>query len=156
MQSITETSIDDVVLNSTTDVPTNTGEIVKPSEIVPADIRPEYTFMECAENLYNYIKKVHTEKITPMNVVVIATELIQAVEKYKNLTGIQKKTMVLSVVKNIVNAQMDTVEDKRAMDIIIDMTLPMVIDGLVSAINGGLKFDKEKMKSFFRKFMCCC
>jgi len=42
--------------------------------------------------------------------------------------------------------------DKMAINVIIDSTLPTVIDGLVDAINGGMKFDKESIK---KKFLCC-
>jgi hypothetical protein len=63
--------------------------------------------------------------------------------------------VVINVIKKLVNTQFNTDEDKQAMNIIIDLTLPTVIDGLISAINGDIKFNKEKVKSFFKKYFCC-
>jgi len=113
------------------------------------------TFINIIEHLYNYAKSIYTTKITPSNVVMITTEIIQTVEKYNNLTGVQKKMIVINVVKKLVNSQNNTDEDKQAINLVIDLTLPTVIDGLISAINGDLKFDKEKVTSFFRKICCC-
>ena len=134
----------------------NNTEIVPVSELtVKVEVKPENVLIDCVEYLYNHLKSIHSEKITPANVVLLAMETIQLVEKYKELTGHQKKTMVISVVKKLVNTQFDTEEDKRAMNLIIDLTLPTVVDNLVNAINGNIKFDKEKAKSFFKKYLCC-
>jgi hypothetical protein len=43
-------------------------------------------------------------------------------------------------------------QDRLALNIIIDSTLPTVINGLIDAINGEMKFDKESIK---KKFLCC-
>jgi len=116
---------------------------------------PENILIDTVEHLYNYVKSVNISKITPSNIVIITTEIIQLVEKYNNLTGIQKKMVVINVIKKLVNTQFDTDEDKKAMNIIIDLTLPSIIDNLISAINGDFKFNKEKVNSFFKK-LCCC
>ena len=116
---------------------------------------PENILIDTVEHLYNYAKSVHTSKITPSNIIIITTEIIQTVEKYNNLTGVQKKMVVINVIKKLVNTQFDTDEDKKAMNIIIDLTLPSIIDNLISAINGDFKFNKEKVNSFFKK-LCCC
>lgn len=108
------------------------------------------------EYIYQHVANIHKEKITPANIVLIAAESIQLAEKCGDLTGNQKKTLVINVVKRLVNSQFDTDEDKNAMNLIIDFTLPSVIDNLVSAINGDLKFNKEKVQSFFSKCFCCC
>lgn len=135
---------------------TNNTEIVSVSEqTMKVEVKPENVLIDLVEYLYHHLKSIHSEKITPTNVILLATETIQLVEKYKELTGHQKKTMVICVVKKLVNAQFDTEEDKRAMILIIDLTLPTVIDNLINAINGNLKFDKEKAKSFFKKYLCC-
>ena len=42
--------------------------------------------------------------------------------------------------------------DKIAINVIIDSTLPTVIDNLILAINGRMKFDKESIK---KKYLCC-
>jgi hypothetical protein len=120
------------------------------------EVKPENVLIDGIEHLYCYIKTVHDKKITPLNVVVIATELMQIVEKYNNLTGVQKKMLVINVIKKVVNNQVDSPEEKAAINLIIDVTLPIVIDNLVSAMNGTLTFNKEKAISFFKKIFFCC
>lgn len=128
-----------------------TGEIE-----LKIEVKPENVLIDGVEHLYSYMKIVHTAKITPTNVVVIATELMQIVEKYKELTGPQKKMLVINVIKRVVNNQVDTQEIRTTLNTIIDFTLPIVIDNLVSAMNGEIKFNKEKVQSFFKKYLCCC
>ena len=129
-------------------------ETTKVSEKI--EVKPENVLIDAVEHLYSYVKSVHTENITPINVVSIASELMQLVEKYKGLTGPQKKMLVISVIKKVVNSQVDSLETQSVLYTIIDFTLPIVIDNLVSAINGEIKFNKEKVKSFFKKYLCCC
>lgn len=154
MESIKETTLETVI--DITPVKLNDNEIVPISlQTEKVEVNPENVLIDGVEYLYNHLKSIHSEKITPSNIVYVATELIQLVEKYKELTGHQKKTMVLSVVKKLVNSQFDTEDDKKTMNMIIDLTLPTVVDNLINAINGNLKFDKEKIKSFFKRFFCC-
>jgi len=106
--------------------------------------------------LYQYMKSIHQTKITPTNIVMIASELIQVVEKYNTLTGTQKKMLIINVIKKIVNEESNTYEEKVALNIIIDNTLPLMIDGFVSAINGMMKFSKDKKKcNFLKKCLFC-
>jgi hypothetical protein len=119
-------------------------------------VNPENVLVDAVDYLYKYFKSINVSKITPSNIVFITAEIIQIVEKYDDLTGIQKKHTVINVIKKLVNNQLDTDDDKRAINIIIDLTLPTIIDNLVSAINGEFKFNKEKVTSFFKKIFCCC
>lgn len=119
-------------------------------------ISPANILIDGVEHLYQFINTVYNEKITAINIVLVTTQLVQLVEKYKSLTGYQKKMVVISVVKKLVNSQMNTEDDKRAMNTIIEYTLPSIIDNLVNAINGNLKFNKDKSVSFFKKYICCC
>ena len=120
------------------------------------ELNPENVLIDGVEHLYNHIKSIHSEKVTAVNVVLIATELMVLVEKYKDLTGKQKKMLVVNVIKKLVNTQVHTVEERNAINMIIDFTLPVVIDNLVSAVNGQFTFNKEKTVSFFKKYICCC
>ncbi len=136
---------------------TDDDDIVETNKVVnKIEIKPENILIDGVEHLYSYMKCVHHEKITPTNIIVIATELMQIVEKYKELTGPQKKMLVINVIKKVVNSQVDSEETRNALNTIIDFTLPAVIDNLVSAINGEIKFNKEKVQSFFKKYICCC
>lgn len=115
------------------------------------------TLLNNLNELYQYIKTVHQNKITPMNIVMITSELIQVVEKYNTLTGTQKKMLVINVIKKIVNEESNTDEEKTALNVIIDNTLPLMIDGFISAINGMMKFTKDSKKNnFLKKCLFCC
>jgi hypothetical protein len=116
----------------------------------------ENVLVDGVESLYNHVKSIHHEKITALNVIYITTELMQLVQKYKELTGTQKKLMVVNVIKKLINSQVDCPEDRLALTIIVDTTLPIVIDNLIDAMKGNLKFDKDKTVSFFKKYLCCC
>jgi len=105
--------------------------------------------------LYRYIKSIHQNKISPTNIVLIASDLIQIVEKYNYLTGAQKKMLVVNVIKKVVNEESSYCEEKVALNIIIDNTLPHIIDGFVNAINGMMKFTKDPKKSWLKKLLCC-
>jgi hypothetical protein len=132
-------------------------DIIEPVKTVnKIELKPENVLIDGVEHLYSYMKNVHHEKITAVNIVIVTTELMQIVEKYKGLTGPQKKMLVINVIKKVVNSQVDSSETRSTLNTVIDFTLPVVIDNLIDAINGNMKFDKEKVKSFFKKYICCC
>ncbi len=108
--------------------------------------------------LYAHIKVIYTGKLTPVSAIIVMSELIQLVEKYKTLTGQQKKNMVINVIKKLVNEETEkyTLEEQAALSLLINTTLPTMIDTTIDAINGLLKFTKDKTKnSFFSRFLCC-
>jgi hypothetical protein len=109
------------------------------------------------DELVAYITAIQgVEKITPMNVVIIVDKLVQIVEKYGDLTGTQKKMLVLDAIKKIVNTSQYLNDDERVtLIVIIDLTMPHVIDSIISAINGDMKFTKDKTKSWLSKLFCC-
>jgi len=146
MATITETEMLSVIPENQ-----ESGQI----QVVSDDISSNQLLGNLNE-LYRYIKSIHQNKISPTNIVLIASELIQVVEKYNNLTGAQKKMLVLNVIKKVVNEESSTDEEKIALNIIIDNTLPHIIDGFVNAINGMLKFAKDPKKSWFKKCLFCC
>ena len=114
------------------------------------------TLINSLNELYQYVKSVHQNKVTPSTIVMIASELIQVVEKYNTLTGTQKKMLIINVIKKIVNEESNTDEEKVALNVIIDNTLPLMIDGFVSAINGMMKFSKDNKKcNFLKKCLFC-
>ena len=119
----------------------------------------ENVMMQYLEEVYRYVKSVHGQnKVTAVNIVIIASELIQIVEKYKGMTGSQKKMLIISSVKRVINEQEDSVEERAALNIIIDQTLPILIDSMVGAINGAMKFIKENKQTIIKKLksIFCC
>ena len=114
------------------------------------------SFLIKIEQLVNYIKStIGDEKITATNIVIISTNLIHIVEQYKDLTGFQKKMLILDTIKKVINQNVNDPQERISLMLIVDMTLPPMLDTLVSAINGGLKFEKDKVVSGFTKLFCC-
>jgi len=121
-------------------------------------------------NLEDLTKYVYTTldssgKITMLNIITILTNLMHISEKYKTLTGSQKKMLVIDTLKKVINEQYgnspDEYTEKQMLLILIDTSLPSIIDTLVSSINGEIKFKKSNDSSnskfllSFKKLFCC-
>jgi hypothetical protein len=119
-------------------------------------ISTDNELLNILEEMYKYIKSMYGNQITTSNIVIITTQLIQVVEKYKTLTGNQKKMLVISTIKKLVNETVSNNDEKIALLLVIDNTVPYMIDGFIDAINGNIKFDKEKAKSCIRNIFFCC
>jgi len=131
---------------------TQTGNI---KENISIDENKTNNLLDNMNELYAYVKSTYNN-VSSSNIVLIASELIQIVEKYKNLTGNQKQMLVINTIKRMVNNEISSNEDKIALNLIIDNTLPHIINSLIKAINGNMKFNKDKVKSFFTKIFPCC
>lgn len=110
--------------------------------------------LNTCNEVYEYIKSVYGNEINATNIVFIASQLIQIIEKYRTLTGNQKKQIVINTIKKLINNSNIIDNQKILLNTIINNTLPPIIDELVNAINGNLDFDKIKEKTFF-KSICC-
>ena len=121
------------------------------------NVKPEpNSFLIKLEQMVEYIKNtLGDEKITATNIVIISTNLMHIVEQYKDLTGSQKKMLILDTIKKVINQNVNDPQERISLMLIVDMTLPPMLDTLVSAINGGLKFEKDKVISGFKKLFCC-
>jgi hypothetical protein len=122
-----------------------------------ANIKPEpNSFLIKIEQMVNYIKStIGNEKINATNIVIISTNLMLIVEQYKDLTGYQKKMLILDAIKKYINQNVSDEQERVSLMIIVDMTLPQVLDTLVTAINGDMKFEKNKVSSGFNQLFCC-
>lgn len=106
------------------------------------------------DELYAYAKSIiNSKNITPAVMIDLMNRLIQIVEKYKNLTGQQKKMLVVDTLNKIINENVNDDMDKQNLMLLINAVLPHVIDSVVSAINGDMKFIKDIHKKCFSK--CC-
>jgi len=122
----------------------------------PTPASPTNTLLVKLEEMVFYIKSIlGNEKITATNIVIIATSLMNVVEQYKDLTGSQKKMLIIDTIKRVINENTNDVEERMALMVIVDFTLPPLIDTLISAINGNLKFEKKKIVSTLKKIFCC-
>jgi hypothetical protein len=121
------------------------------------NIKPEpNSFLIKIEQMVNYITTtIGSEKINATNIIIISTNLMLIVEQYKDLSGYQKKMLILDAIKKYINENVSDPQERISLMIIVNMTLPQVLDTLVTAINGNIKFEKDKVISWFKKVFCC-
>jgi len=108
---------------------------------------------EDVKKIYDGVKKTFLETtITTGNVIILAVQAMQLVERTPNLTGSDKKRIVIQVVKLIVDEFDLDSETKAAIHLVIDTTLPVSIDLIISASRG--EFGLNSLKTKFAK-LCC-
>ena len=130
--------------------------ITSPQEPTSKPDMPQNVLLVTLDQLVEYVKSVlGSNKLTAINIVTIMTNLVQIVEHYNNLTGSQKKMLVLDTIKKIINETVDDKMDRMQLLALTDLTMPHIIDTVVSAINGNVKFKKEKVISWIEKIFCC-
>ena len=116
----------------------------------------ENKLLNVLNELYNYSKSViNTKTISSTTIIVLTNKLIQIVEKYKELTGSQKKMLVLDTLTKIINENIDDDLEKQELLTLITILLPKIIDTVVSAINGHMKFSKDIKPSCFSSLFQC-
>jgi len=86
--------------------------------------------------------------VTKENITMIVINLMQFVEKYPDLSGNNKKNLVIHVVKNFIKDKTDK-EEEEVLLTFVDIFLPAVIDTLVS-------IDKKEMVIKIKKTFSSC
>ena len=94
------------------------------------------------------------EKIGFSNLVITIIKLIEIVERYKILNGLEKKSLVLKVIyKYIEDSDIDQ-DDKENLHYILEHTGTQIIDSIIFASKG--KLFKKMTKKFLNIFKCKC
>ena len=83
----------------------------------------------------------------------ILPKLIQHVENYRNLKGPQKRALVISMLKHIIDVT-DGPGNDDIWDPILKQLVPSLIDTLITVNDGKLKL-RKKPKWLKRVFLCC-
>lgn len=123
----------------------------KSKMIKPEDINLILPGKKYVDGLYNTLSKGDSP-VTKENITTIVINLMQLVEKYPDLTGEQKKKLVIHVVKKFIKDKTDN-EEEEVLLTFVDIFLPTLIDTLVSV-------DKKEIviklkKTFSSCFPCC-
>jgi len=91
--------------------------------------------------------------------------LMQLVGHFKELSGENKKKVVISFLKFLLSdkdfqqGDVKTEEDKNIMKMIIDQVIDQMIDALILVENKKLKFNKENFNTIkleLKELCCCC
>jgi hypothetical protein len=109
---------------------------------------------EAVERLYEELKKIIGKgNINSSNIVTILISLMQIVEKYQDVSGIQKKAIILEALELVINDQVTNEEEAKALNLLVEVTLPTVIDTLVSVDKKEIQI---KIKKGCSKLLKCC
>ena len=101
--------------------------------------------------LYDNIDMVQYRTVDPINITPLCVKLMKMISSYTDISGKDKKHIVLQTIKRIVN---ETVPEANRyfIDPIIDATLPIIIDTLISVDKREIQF---KLKQCCKWFSCC-
>ncbi|CAH6420193.1 Hypothetical protein UVM_LOCUS74 [uncultured virus] len=109
------------------------------------------------DRLFSAVKQsVASRKLSPSNIVIVATQAMQLVERSTALSGPEKKELVVSVLERLID-ELPTVAPQDANDyrdllMFVKVSLPSVIDAIVAASRQKLSLNKLGQSSCF----ACC
>lgn len=101
--------------------------------------------------LYKQLESLtDTSELSPDKLISVTISLMQYVDKYKNLSGPQKKSLVCNVLKQFIEDKVTNDDAKTILLVVINTTLPTVIDSVIS-------IDKKQLKIKATKILreCC-
>lgn len=100
-------------------------------------VQPEYI------SIYNKVAEiVKNRKVTNANVMFLVGVAMEVVEKNKELSGEEKKELVINIIKEVVRKS-KSIPDKETVYASIDMMAPGAIDLIVAGANGLLNINLD-------------
>lgn len=99
--------------------------------------------MSIADELYDSVKGLLAEELNTTKVIGLVTRLMQSVDTYTNVSGKEKKEVILEVIDRIINdlpdgTSKDVLKTARPM-------IPDIIDTIISVDKRELKIRAKKM-----------
>lgn len=90
--------------------------------------------------VYNQVmKSIASQTVTPALIITCTVVAMQAVETQGQLTGEQKKQIVLSVLQMVVTNAPGLDQDTRtALSLLVATAVPMTIDKMIGVANGDI------------------
>lgn len=99
---------------------------------------------EVVDGIYeNVLGMVEAKDVKAANIISIAALTMKLVEQVPGLTGQQKKDIVIEVIKKLIDETPLSDEEVAAVNLVVDVTLPIVIDTIVSASRGELNLNEH-------------
>lgn len=114
--------------------------------------RPAYNV--ALDRLYIQLQKfLNDSPISSTNIVPTIISLMKTVETYKEVSGVDKRNMIIHVLNRFVREQMGDTQETKYIKFIIDNTAKEIIDTLISVDKKQLVI---KTKKYFSKLFSCC
>ena len=89
------------------------------------------------------------------NIMMLVSTLMETVGKYKNLSGPDKKRIVILVLKHAIDSSSEDENTKELLNLTIENIVPPAIDIMVDIANGKYEFKALKKISIFCRLKCC-
>jgi hypothetical protein len=110
-----------------------------------------------AKKLYDEIcEKFQDEELDMTNIFDLVRLCMETVDTYKNITGLQKKQLVLNVVHRALDEWLVNKIDDATLRLFADKGLDILIDNFVDIDLGNLKINKAACLTAFQKLFACC
>ena len=107
------------------------------------------------DTIYNQIKQsIVAEQLNQASIILIATNAMVLVERVPGLTGLERKELVLQVLRKLIGDLVTDPAAAAALLLVVNNVLPTAIDQIVAATNG--KLDINKWWVNVKKNLCCC
>lgn len=104
----------------------------------------------------SYLKLLDTldDKVTFSNMVNIITRSVEIVDKYKKLSGLEKKLMVVKMITTLIDKHESDESIKKALIDLLNTVGVSVIDTIIYATKGKLAINLTKCKKMVKYFKC--
>ena len=104
----------------------------------------------------SYLKLLDTldDKVTFSNMVNIITRSIEIVDKYKKLSGLEKKLMVVKMITTLIDKHESDESIKKALIDLLNTVGVSVIDTIIYATKGKLAINLTKCTKMVKCFKC--
>ena len=128
-------------------------ETVKPTPVETDTKRKTVGFLVDIESKAIAQTFANLEDFDVGKMVTVLPKLMQHVEHYRNLSGSQKKQLVITMLKHIIDVT-DGPGNDDIWDPILKMMVPSLIDTLITVNDGKLRLRKKH--GWLRKLLLCC
>jgi hypothetical protein len=119
---------------------------------ISVDDPGEYSF----DRLYDKLKDLGSDGVTPSNITGIVLSLMQFVQTIGGLTGAQKKQLVISVIRKFITEEIEDRDLARDLSVFAELTLPPLIDEFVALNNLETRIKiKSCISKILQKCFCC-
>jgi len=99
--------------------------------------------------IYEKLKDIVGDgKVTRGNIVTLLLSIMQFVDSYTHVSGLQKKAIVLDCLYRIIDDQIDDDTEKTDLKLLVSLTLPNVIDSFVRLDRRQLRVNIQRCCGF--------
>lgn len=151
-ESNTDLAPDDVVDAIIEASVKNVKKVETSSNRVVNNTKKQVHFLVDVESKAVVESLVDLENFSISNIATLLPKLIKHVENYKSFTGKQKKSLIIRMIKHIIDVN-DGPGDDDFWDPIIKDLVPGMIDTLLDVNDRKLKLRKKPLKML--GFLCC-